>query len=58
VCATLCAENGTPGWVTPVVVLWVGFPAQRVEHDGVVYVHGDGDRCLAPIAREAGSCST
>jgi hypothetical protein len=40
-CAPLRAENGVPGWVTPVVVLWADFPARRVEHDGVVYVHGD-----------------
>lgn len=40
-CATLRVENGVPGWVTPVVVLWADFPARRVEHDGVVYVHGD-----------------
>lgn len=40
-CATLRTENGVPGWVTPVVVLWGNFPARRVEHDGVVYLHGD-----------------
>jgi hypothetical protein len=39
-CATLCSDNGVPDWVTPVVVLWAEFPARRVEHDGVVYVHG------------------
>lgn len=40
-CAMLRSENGVPGWVTPVVVLWADFPARRVEHDGVVYVHGN-----------------
>jgi hypothetical protein len=40
-CATLRSENGVYDWVTPVVVLWADFPARRVEHDGVVYVHGD-----------------
>jgi hypothetical protein len=23
------------------VVLWADFPARRVEHDGVIYLHGD-----------------
>jgi hypothetical protein len=40
-CVTLRSGNGVPDWVTPVVVLWADFPAQRVERDGVVYVHGD-----------------
>jgi hypothetical protein len=41
VCATLRSENCVPGWVTPVVVLWADFPARHVEHDGVIYIHGD-----------------
>jgi hypothetical protein len=40
-CATLRSGNGVRNWVTPVVVLWADFPARRIEHDGVVYVHGD-----------------
>jgi hypothetical protein len=34
-------EEGAPGWVNPVAVLWADFPERYAEHDGVTYVHGD-----------------
>lgn len=39
--ARLRAETGRRVWVHQVVVVWGDFPAGRVEHGNVVYVHGD-----------------
>ncbi len=37
----LKAETRIAVWVTPVVVVWGGFPQKQVSHDGVVFIRGD-----------------
>jgi Nuclease-related domain len=39
-CNALEARAGRRQWIQPIVVVWGEFPQRRLEHDGVVYVHG------------------